>query len=1407
MRNASYAFRARRALRSEPLECRRLLSLTTDLKALQEQMAGVESAAAPGAASSSDTSAPLSPAPATSTDASTSVVTGDGYLRTHFDRVPDFGQFPTIRNVKGGNWSDPSVWEGGVLPAAGDVVEIVAGTGVVYDVVSDVPLETVAVRGKLRFHEDSNTRLTVRNLLVYEEGTLQIGTAAKPIRPHVTAEVVFVDQPFDLTTDPDNPDPEQWGTGLLGFGKIEVHGAVKDQTFVRLAEEPRAGDTTLRLAQPVSGWRPGDWLLLPDTRQYPDAQFADYYAAGQWEQVQLAAVSPDGLTLTLAGDGLQYDHLGARDGDGNLDLLPHVANMTRNVVFRSQNPNGTRAHSAFFERADVDIRYAQFSDMGRTRAEKIDNTVLDPVTETPLHIGTNQIARYPLHLHRLIGPETPQPNGRQATLVGNVIENGHATHNFKWGIVVHGSNYTLVEQNVVYNTGGAGIVGEDGSESGNIIEQNFTVRTFIGTEGKDGQPLGEVTTDERGDIGAGIWFHGPNNYIRNNVAANSYTAGIVVNTAGLSSVQIPAYQGEDHHVPGGGQMVEIRALPLLEFSGNEAYSTRFGASIWGIGGRSDFLWDVDTSVVKDLTVWNPSKAALEFWRIHRFVFDGLVARADFSKIDQGGGPTTLSVRATHYPTRNIVFRDADIQGFNVAFGQLPTFLLPDVIDEAFLNDKTPPLDYYPLAQGTVAELRIEDSYFRNRTNILITTPEGAVPDYASPQRIVIRNVRFDAVDPTDPSERDIDLQFWPRNRPNDGRDATAPFEVLVYDYNGQSGNDFQLFFYEQSPFYEVPVSGARRDMTGVPDLQLTNAESFDRYGIAVAGQVAPTSQTLPRIGALVGPLPGDPPLALPEQPPVVFFPELSRSFDRHAVFLEPSNLSGGPAYRATFRWYTNVPSESRVEETQGRFAPVGDATLKNVHTYVVDGLTPGQTYQYRIVATDEQGRVGTSGVLSFTVPDASGDTTPPVISGLGNRAVSMTATTATIAWITDEVASSQIELGTLPGQYDMLSETSTLLTREHFIQLTGLEPNTVYYFRARSTDAAGNTSTSAEFSFTTLPSPQPQTVVYAPETGIAEQPQRFIVAATDVDSFTTSLFAVQWGDGSPGEFISARNGEAIEHVFAQEGTYTVSIAAITPRGISPIETREITIEPPQVTGQLVPREDSSLVDLVVTGTSGVDVIGVLPSIDDRVLLFVAVANSVENVQIVPFDGVTGSVIVDGRGGDDAILADLLDLPVQLIGGAGSDLLIGGLAGDQLDGGDGNDILLGGIHNVDGGDVLLGGAGRDLIAGHLGEDLLSGGADDDLLIAGRLDYASALDAVLALQGEWISDNSYADRVMNLTLGGGANGNVVLDPGATVSDDGQLDALIGDGGLDWFLSSLLSDVILDTEADEQVLDLLP
>lgn len=99
-------------------------------------------------------------------------------------------------------------------------------------------------------------------------------------------------------------------------------------------------------------------------------------------------------------------------------------------------------------------------------------------------------------------------------------------------------------------------------------------------------------------------------------------------------------------------------------------------------------------------------------------------------------------------------------------------------------------------------------------------------------------------------------------------------------------------------------------------------------------------------------------------------------------------------------------------------------------------------------------------------PKPPTDTTAPIISSVS--VLSKTRSGATITWKTDAPASSQVEYGRTPSYGSVAppqprdnpaSGTSAGVTT-HSITLSGLQSGTIYHFRVKSNDAAGNEATS-----------------------------------------------------------------------------------------------------------------------------------------------------------------------------------------------------------------------------------------------------------------------------------------------------------------------------------------------------------
>lgn len=107
---------------------------------------------------------------------------------------------------------------------------------------------------------------------------------------------------------------------------------------------------------------------------------------------------------------------------------------------------------------------------------------------------------------------------------------------------------------------------------------------------------------------------------------------------------------------------------------------------------------------------------------------------------------------------------------------------------------------------------------------------------------------------------------------------------------------------------------------------------------------------------------------------------------------------------------------------------------------------------------------GCSGESASTPPPpGSGDTTAPIVSNIS--VANITTTSATVSWTTDEASTTQVQYG-LTTDYGSIATGSSSVT-SHSVTLASLSPNTTYHYRVTSADAANNSATSANASFTT----------------------------------------------------------------------------------------------------------------------------------------------------------------------------------------------------------------------------------------------------------------------------------------------------------------------------------------------------
>jgi Ca2+-binding RTX toxin-like protein len=129
-------------------------------------------------------------------------------------------------------------------------------------------------------------------------------------------------------------------------------------------------------------------------------------------------------------------------------------------------------------------------------------------------------------------------------------------------------------------------------------------------------------------------------------------------------------------------------------------------------------------------------------------------------------------------------------------------------------------------------------------------------------------------------------------------------------------------------------------------------------------------------------------------------------------------------------------------------------------------------------------------------------------------------------------------------------------------------------------------------------------------------------------------------------------------------------------------------------------------------------------------------------------GGTVAITIFGEGGNDTITGTAQG--DTLNGGSGQDDIKAGGGNDNIDGGDGNDV----IDAADGADFVVGGKGNDNINGGPGDDVVDGGDNDDLVYGG-----AGNDLLIGGNG---NDRLFGDGGVDLLIGDkvGKVGNFVI-----------------------------------------------
>jgi hypothetical protein len=493
-----------------------------------------------------------------------------------------------VRSARSGPWSAAATWEGGRVPAAGARVQVRAGHTVTYDVSSATVLRSVHVAGTLTFARDRDTRLDVgllkvqpgddasengfdcdAHLAVPAPGTprpaLEVGTPDRPIPAGRTAliRLVYVE----------GLDRESCPAVVSCGGRMDFHGAPLSRTWVKLGATARKGDAAVTLAEPVTGWRPGDRVIVTATKLTRDD------GRGKYSTEERTVRSVEGTRLTLDRP-LDVEHLGAGEYRGE------VANLSRNVVVESADPAGVRGHTMYHRHSAGSVSYAEFRHLGKEGV----------------------LGRYALHFH-LCGDTM-----RGSSVVGASVWDSKN----RW-LTIHGTDYLVVRDCVGYRSVGHGFFLEDGTEAYNVLDRNLAVQALRG------KPLPKQALPFDRNEGAGFWWANSLNAFMRNVACENGRYGYRFEATRSSAFDLTLSVRQPD---GTRRPVDVRTLPFVRFEGNEAhcdglYGLNVGEGVARVGpdARHPF-------VVRDTKLWEvhyafrPQSPSLlvEGMRIHRAAY-------------------------------------------------------------------------------------------------------------------------------------------------------------------------------------------------------------------------------------------------------------------------------------------------------------------------------------------------------------------------------------------------------------------------------------------------------------------------------------------------------------------------------------------------------------------------------------------------------------------------------------------------------------------------------------------------------------------------------------------------------------------------------------------------------------------
>src|SRR3989344_4570327 len=240
----------------------------------------------------------------------------------------------------------------------------------------------------------------------------------------------------------------------------------------------------------------------------------------------------------------------------------------------------------------------------------------------------------------------------------------------------------------------------------------------------------------------------------------------------------------------------------------------------------------------------------------------------------------------------------------------------------------------------------------------------------------------------------------------------------------------------------------------------------------------------------------------------------------------------------------------------------GSGTVATVTFRAISAGSSSATFDFSLGSGTDSNVAGLGGDLLASVGSGSYtgvalDTTPPTISSISSSGV--TTSGATVSWNTNEASDTQVEYGATTSYGSQTALNSSLVT-SHSATLSGLSASTLYHYRVKSRDAAGNLSTSGDNTFTTQAPPDT-----TPPT----------ISSVAVSGVTTSGATVSWNTNEASD-TQVEYGATTS--YGSQTTRNPSLLtshSATVSGLSPAATYHFRVKSRDSAGNLAMSSDST----------------------------------------------------------------------------------------------------------------------------------------------------------------------------------------------------------------------------------------